>query len=198
MLCAGVIILGIGPAVNTSCLVTGVDGTLAVIKPEGNVQPRDFFQPILALEVLRKQRLPLAEFQKGCLDIFLAFLEGKDSVGLQATGQPSRQDRRIAAEGAEGRCRVAVGNEFAAAGGTQEHTDVVRVGPVFMLLSLPLELVLPGLLAFLQSLDGLNGKFVVAEGTGQLLGIFMENEPAAAAGTFIFQNIGHAVSLLSL
>jgi len=25
----------------------------------------------------------------------------------------------------------------------------------------------------------------------------MENKPAAAAGTFIFQNIGHAVSLLS-
>jgi len=59
MLCAGVIILGIGPTVNTGGLVTGVDGTLAVIKPEGNVQPRDFFQPVLALEVLGKQRLAL-------------------------------------------------------------------------------------------------------------------------------------------
>ena len=68
---------------NTGGLVTGVDGTLAVIKPEGNVQSGDFFNWLWLLKSLGSKGLPLHSFRKAALASSLLFWKGRTPSGFR-------------------------------------------------------------------------------------------------------------------
>ena len=192
---------GVRPGMEPGGPEAAVKFRLTVTEPEGNIDSRDFLHLLLLRKELRQKRLAAAQLQESSLSILSAGFEGDHAIGLQSAAEPAGQDGGIAAVGTEGGCSVIVGDQLAAAGIADEASDLALflLAPLRLLCIVPLDLrFFFRYLGFRTGLDRGEVEHIVTVLTFHLLVLGTENQGCIAAGTFVFQNRGLAVQIISL